>query len=104
MKAKIQQRVEMLKKAGEWGDDTGDVFGKDPLSNQPLYKTMFSQIKSAQYFNSFDEFALTYLLVFIGGGIISLYLFVVQNGLDDLIQWFETTDFDSDFVTNLMTK
>jgi len=51
---RIQERVEELKKAGEWGDE-GDAFGRDPLAKQPIWTTMAMQIKSCRPFESFGS-------------------------------------------------
>ena len=38
---RIQARVDELKKAGEWGDDT-EAYGKDPLASQSLVQASLS--------------------------------------------------------------
>ena len=52
IQARIQERVAVLKKAGQW-DDGGDVFGKDPLATQPIWQTMAMQVKICRPFDSF---------------------------------------------------
>jgi hypothetical protein len=92
---RIQDRVEALRKSGEWGDE--EVFGKDPLARQPIWTTMAMQLKVCKPFESVDELALTYVLLLATTVVLMAYLLVLRETFDTFILWFVNTDFDSDF-------
>ena len=95
IQARIQNRVEELKKAGEWGSE--EVFGKDPLAKQPIWITMAMQLKVCKPFESVDELALTYILLLTTTIVLMAYLLVLRETFDTFIDWFVRTDFDADF-------
>jgi hypothetical protein len=103
MQKKIQDRVEALKKSGEW-QRNNEEFGKDPLSEVPIWSAMISQLKSSKPFETWDEFALTYVLVLVLGTVMMGYILSIGYGIDEFIEWFEKTDFDSDFFQNLFSR
>jgi hypothetical protein len=99
---RIEDRVAELKVAGEWGDE-GDAFGSDPLSNQSLISTMAMQMKACKPFETFDELALTFILVMTTTVLLSGYLILLRDNFDAAASWFIHTDFDSDFLSNLIS-
>jgi hypothetical protein len=92
IQARIQERVAALKAAGEWSDDV-DVFGKDPLATQPIWQTMIMQLKVCKPFESFDELALTYVLMLSTTFTLMGFLLVTREVFDGFIDWFVKTDF-----------
>lgn len=99
---RIQERVEALKKAGEWGDDDSEEFGKDPLARQSIFKTMIMQVKACRPYENVSDLALTYTLVLISTFSVMIYLIFLREVLDNAITWYVNTDFDSDFLSNLI--
>ena len=99
---RIQDRVEALKKSGEWGDDA--VFGKDPLRNQPFLTTVVQQLKVCKPFESVDELALTYILLLLTTVFMTVYLLALRDTVDAFIVAWLKTDFDSDFFSTLLSK
>ena len=98
---RIQERVEALKKAGQW-DDQSEEFGKDPLARQSILQTMIMQIKACRPYENVSDLALTYTLVLISTFSIMIYLIFLREVLDNAINWYVNTDFDSDFLSNLL--
>jgi hypothetical protein len=90
---RIQERVDALKKAGQW-DDNDEVYGKDPLAKQSILQTMAMQLKVCKPFDSVDELALTYVLLIATTGALMAYLLVLRETFDTFIEWFVATDFD----------
>jgi hypothetical protein len=90
---RIQQRVEELKIKGSWGDEV-EEFGKDPLSNQPIYTTMAMQLKACKPFESVSDLSLTFLLLVATTISLSLYIIALREGSDAFITWFINTDFE----------
>ena len=97
---RIQQRVEMLKQRGEWNED-GDVYGKDPLANMPLWSTMWMQVKACKPYDSFDDLLLTYILVIITTFAMAAYTVGAKYVCEAFVDWFLKTDFDADYFQNL---
>lgn len=100
MQRKIQERVDRLKASGEWQKRDAE-FSKDPLSNIPMWSAAYSMVKSAKPFERWDEFALTYILVVVGGTLLGLYIYLCGVVLDIFFDWFLKTDFDSDYFNSL---
>jgi hypothetical protein len=90
---RIQNRVEELKKSGEWDNDV-EGFGKDPLANQEIWKTMLMQVKACKPYESYDELALTYILVLIATFALTSYLLGIRELQDNFMDWFIKTDFN----------
>jgi hypothetical protein len=97
---RIAERVELLKAKGLWESD-GDDFGRDPLAKQPLWKTMIMQVKACRPFATWDELALTFVLVI--GTTLSLagYLIFLTWFLEGAVSWYIRTDFDADYWPSL---
>ncbi|KAJ1429041.1 hypothetical protein B484DRAFT_449559 [Ochromonadaceae sp. CCMP2298] len=102
IQARIQARVDVLKKTGQWDAYEGLEYGKDPLASQPLLSTMVMQVKACRPFESVSDLGLTYVLVIIATLVIAGYLVVLRNTLDVGVSWYVDTDFDSDFLTKLL--
>ena len=100
---RIQERVEALKKSGEWGDEKA-VFGKDPLRNQPFFTTVIQQLKVCKPFESWDELALTYILLLLTTMFMTVYLLALRESVDAFIIAWLKTDFDSDFFSSLLSN
>jgi hypothetical protein len=98
---RIAERVESLREKGLWKND-GDDFGRDPLAKQPLWKTMAMQLKACRPFATWDELALTFVLVI--GTILSLtaYLIFLTWFLEGAVNWYFRTDFDADYWPSLL--
>ena len=103
IQARITERVSVLRKAGQW-DDGGDVFGKDPLAQQPIWQTMAMQAKICKPFDSADELALTYILLLMTTIFLMGYLIVLREAFDGFIIWWTTTDFDSELLSTLFNQ
>ena len=97
---RIQDRVEALRKSGEWEDDS-EEFGKDPLARQSIFQTMIMQIKACRPYESLSDLGLTYTLVLLSTFSVMAYLIFLRDILDTVITWYVKTDFDSDFLSNL---
>jgi hypothetical protein len=98
---KVQERIERLKEKSADNRLDQQEFGEDPLQNMPLWQIMFMQAKAARPFDDWTEFGLIYILVFIGGGLLTGYLYIIQIGLDSFIEYFEKTDFDAEYIRSL---
>ena len=90
---RIQQRVDELKKSGEWGEE-GDEYGVDPLRSQNLLITMKDQVKACRPFESLGELTLTYLLVLGTTVLLGSYLILLREGSEGFMSWFTQNDFD----------
>eukprot|EP00595_Chromulina_sp_UTEXLB2642_P001579 CAMPEP_0196761498 /NCGR_PEP_ID=MMETSP1095-20130614/756_1 /TAXON_ID=96789 ORGANISM="Chromulina nebulosa, Strain UTEXLB2642" /NCGR_SAMPLE_ID=MMETSP1095 /ASSEMBLY_ACC=CAM_ASM_000446 /LENGTH=124 /DNA_ID=CAMNT_0042111119 /DNA_START=196 /DNA_END=567 /DNA_ORIENTATION=+ len=97
---RIEERVQTMKQTGDW--DEGDTFGKNPLANQSLIDTMISQIKTCKPFESFDELALTYLLMLGTTVFLSTYLLTMRDLSNNFMLWFTGSDLDSEFMNTVM--
>jgi|Transcript_31118 hypothetical protein len=100
---RIVERVAALKLSGQWGDDT-DVQGRDPLATQPIWSTMFQQIRICKPFESVDELALTYILLIFTTAFLMVYLILLRETFDTFIIWFTDPDFDSNFLNGLFNQ
>jgi hypothetical protein len=100
---RIQDRVEDLKKRGEW-EDNQDSFGSDPLARQSIVTTMVQQVQICKPYDSVGELILTFLLVLGSTLFMMLYLFGLKGGLEVGVGSFMNTDFDSDFLSNLLNR
>ena len=101
LQQRIQDRVDQLKKSGEWGED-GDSFGADPLAKQSVFQTMAMQIKACKPFDSIGELFLTYFLVLGTTAFMLVYLTFLKGSLEGAMQLFIGTDFDSDVLEGVM--
>lgn len=101
MQRKIQERVDALKQAGQY-EQIDSEFGADPLTKIPLYSVMWSQLKAAKPFETWDEFGLTYALVALTTALLMGYVFGITNAIDNFIEWFEKTDFD--FLNSILSS
>ena len=90
---RIQQRVDELKRSGEWGEE-GDEYGVDPLRTQNILVTMTDQVKACRPFESFGELTLTYLLVLGTTILLGSYLILLREGSEGFMSWFTRNDFD----------
>eukprot|EP01035_Chromulina_nebulosa_P017249 gene17249-22777_t len=97
---RIEERVQTMKQTGDW--DEGDNFGKNPLANQSLIDTMISQIQTCKPFESFDELALTYLLMLGTTVFLSTYLLTMRDLSNNFMLWFTGSDLDSEFMNTVM--
>lgn len=97
---RIKERVEELRKNGEWGEDV-EEYGKDPLATLPLWQTIAMQLRTCKPYESTSELALTYVLILATTVVLSAYLLSLRDSLDAFIVWYTTTDFDGDAVSNL---
>ena len=96
---RLEEKVESLKASGEW-----EVYvesGKDPLADVPLLKQMAMQLEAAKVFDNFGETLLTYSLVVFVLFVIGGYVFIVNATASAFILWYENTDFDADYFSNL---
>lgn len=98
----IAQRVAVLKKEGQWSDGP-EVFGKDPLASQPIWKTMAEQLKECR-FETLGEFATIYFLLLATTAFLTTYLLVLRDVFDSFIIWFVKNDFENDFLQSLFNQ
>eukprot|EP01041_Mallomonas_annulata_P003961 gene3961-7896_t len=98
---RIQERVQELKKAGEW-EMSSEEYGRNPLAKIPIYETMLYQIQNCKPFESFGELGLTYSLVISTSVFILVYLLGLKLVLEELITWYVKTDFESDFLSGII--
>jgi len=89
----IQKKVEDLKSKGTWGEEI-EEYGKDPLTNIPLWTTMMMQLKACKPFESVDELALTFTLLVLTTLGLTGYILLMRESFDSFIVWFLDTDFD----------
>jgi hypothetical protein len=101
IQSRIQQRVDELKRSGEWGEE-GDEYGQDPLRDQSIFTTMAAQVKTCKPFESFDDLLLTYALVLVTTVTLGSYLIFLRESLDTFILWFTGNDFDQ--ATSIINK
>jgi hypothetical protein len=99
IKERIQDRIEELKRMGKWDEIQREEFGKNPLADIPLWKSILIHTKAAQPFESVEDLALTYVLVFVVTLISAGYWYVVSVGMDAAIDWYLRTDID--FISNI---
>lgn len=100
IQARIKQRVEELKRSGQWGDDYNE-FGRNPLADVPVWRLMYMQARAVKPYDSPDELALTYLLTALATVALSVYLLGLGAVLEPAMKAYIETDFDSDFASKL---
>jgi hypothetical protein len=98
---RIAERVELLKAKGLWEAD-GDDFGRDPLAKQPLWTTMLMQLKACRPFETWDELALTFVLVISTTVALAGYLIFLTWFLEGAVGWYIHTDFDADYFPTML--
>jgi hypothetical protein len=96
---RIQERVQELKKAGEW-EITNEEFGGNPLEKIPIWQTMIYQVQNCKPFESYGELALTYSLVLTTSLFIIGILLFSKITFESFITWYINTDFD--FMSGLI--
>lgn len=90
---RIKDRVEELKKAGEW-ELTNEEFGRNPLAKVSLLQTMLYQIQICKPFESYGELGLTYGLVLATSSVLLGYLLILKITFNSFMQWYIDTDFE----------
>lgn len=103
IQSQIASRIAVIKKEGQWSDGP-DVFGKDPLVNQPIWITMFEQLKICKPFESVEELATTYVLLLVTTTFLTTYLLLLRDTFDGFIVWFTQTDFDNEVLSILFNQ
>lgn len=99
---RIEDRVAALRKSGEWNDEEIQNYGRDPLRDIPLPNVIAMQIKAVKPFESPSDLALNYILLIITTIVIGGYVAFLRDNIESLMNWYVGTDFDSDFLSNLL--
>eukprot|EP01038_Epipyxis_sp_PR26KG_P010887 gene10887-14613_t len=99
---RIQKRVDELKASGQYEYEYRDV--KSPVLTQSEFLTAWQIVKSIKPWQQADELGLSMLLSVVVLFTFSSYLYFVREVFEKFMTWFIDTDFDSDFLPNLLNS